>query len=97
MGGDIAIDQQLAPARMAEILAETESFLADMEAGYNELSGSIVNSKGDFIDALKEQIVKEEELVRAACEFFQTLLQMMQAAETDFGTLDQAYAQEKIK
>ena len=97
MSSDVAINKESAPARMAEILSETDSLLADLEAGYNELAGSIVQSKGDFIDALKEQIKSEQEVIRLACSFFQTLLQMMQAAEADFGTLDQKYAEEKIK
>lgn len=97
MGNDIAIDKETAPSRMDEILTETETLLTDMDAGYSELASSIVNSKGDFIDALKEQITGEQEVVRAACDFFQTLIQMMQAAETDFETLDDAYAEEKIK
>ena len=94
---DVAIDKESAPARMAELFSETESLQTEMEAGYSELAGNITNSKGDFIDALKVQISSEKKMVSAACEFFKTLIQMMQAAETDFGTLDQKYAEEKIK
>ncbi len=97
MGNDVAIDKQIAPARMEEILSETENFLAEMDEGYNALAAGITHSKGDFIDALKIQIASEQEVIKAACSFFQTLLEMMQAAETDFGTLDQEYAKEKIK
>ncbi len=57
----------------------------------------IANSKGDYIDALKVQIASEQQIVISACSFFQTLVQMMQAAEADFGSLDQEYAEEKIK
>ncbi|MBD5456186.1 MAG: hypothetical protein HDR23_06895 [Lachnospiraceae bacterium] len=97
MSKDIAIDKASAPGRMAAIRSETESLLAEMEGGYGELLGSISHSKGDFIDALKVQINSELEMVRGACDFFLTLLQMMQAADTDFGTLDDAYSKEKIK
>ncbi|MBD5395735.1 MAG: hypothetical protein HDR71_16065 [Lachnospiraceae bacterium] len=97
MSKDIAIDKASAPGRMAQIQSETEGFLSEMEGGYGELLGSISRSKGDFIDALKVQINSELEMVRGTCDFFLTLLQMMQAADTDFGTLDDAYSKEKIK
>lgn len=97
MGNNVAINKETASARMGEILSETEGFLAEMEDGYTALAGSITHSKGDYIEALKAQIASEQEIVRSACSFFQTLLQMMQAAETDFGRLDQEYAKEKIR
>lgn len=97
MGNNVAINKETAAATMGEILSEADGLLAELTDGYAALAGSIANSKGDFIDALKVQISKEQEVVLSACSFFQTLLQMMQAAEADFGSLDQEYAKEKIK
>ena len=96
-GKNILIDQAAAPVRMAEIKSETEQFSLDMESQYTEMIQSISHSEGDFIEALKIQMEKELEIVRAACSFFTTLIEMMQAAETDFGALDAGYAQEKLK
>lgn len=89
---DIAIDKAVAPARIAEIMAETDSFLADMQSNYNALIESLSHSQGDFIEALKEQIRSEQEIMIEICSFFKTLLEMMQTAEGDFGELDQHYS-----
>lgn len=97
MGNNVAINKETAAATMGEILSETDELLVELEDGYTALAGSITNSKGDYIDALKAQIAKEQEIIISACSFFQTLIQMMQAAEADFGSLDQEYAKEKIK
>ena len=94
---DVAINKDMAPLLMAEIQAENEQFLSQMEGEYEELANSFSVSEGEFIDALKAQIKAELEVIRAASSFFQTLVQMMQAADSDFGALDNAYAQEKIK
>lgn len=93
---NIVVDSNVAPVTMSGIKLEAEQFLLDMESGFSELTDTIVNSEGDFIDALKAQINGELEMVRAACAFFDTLLLMMQAADEDFATLDSNYAQEKI-
>ncbi len=97
MGNNVAINKETAAATMGEILTEAEGLLTELEDGYTALAGSIANSKGDYIDALKVQIASEQQIVISACSFFQTLVQMMQAAEADFGSLDQEYAEEKIK
>ncbi len=96
MDSSILINKGTAEARMAEILAETDSLLADMEAEYGALATSLAKSKGDFIEALKEQLTGEKELVSEACTFFRILLQMMQAAGTDFNTLDNKYADQSM-
>lgn len=94
---NIAIDQNSAILTMAEIRSETEQFLAEMESVYGELAALFEKSEGEFITALNVQIGKEQEMIRAACDFFQTLLDMMDAADTDFDKLDDNYAREKIK
>lgn len=96
MNSNVAIKKSVSTARIAELSAETETFFAEMETGYNELAGMIMKSKGDYVEALKIQINNELELVRVACDFFQTLLQMMQKADEDFTTLDTAYSKTKI-
>lgn len=95
--GNIIVDQDVAPVTMEGIQLEANQFLLDMESGYSELADTIVKSEGDFIDAFKVQIDSELEMVRAACDFFNTLLLMMQAADEDFTTLDNNYAQDKIE
>ncbi len=97
MGNNVAINKETACARIGEIFSETEGFLAEMEDGYAAFAGSITYSKGDYIEALKIQIASEQEMIWSVCSFFQTLLQMMQAAESDFDRLDQEYAKEKIR
>lgn len=94
---NVAIDKDTAPLLMSEIQSENEQFLSQMEGEYEALANSFSVSEGDFISALKVQIAAELEIVRAASSFFETLIQMMQAADADFGALDNAYAQEKIK
>lgn len=89
---DVAINKGTALAKMAAITAETESFFADIKSNYEELSASITHSQGDFVEALKMQIERECELMEAAGNFFITLLQMMQSAESDFASLDTQYA-----
>lgn len=93
---NIAINQSTAPMMMTQIQTDTNNLMTEMEAKYSELSALIVNSKGDFIDALKVQIESEREMIRAAADFFQTLIQMMQAADEDFNKLDTTYAENKI-
>lgn len=93
---NIAINQSTAPMMMTQIQADTNNLMTEMEEKYSELSALIVNSKGDFIDALKVQIESEREMIRAAADFFQTLIQMMQAADEDFNKLDTVYAEDKI-
>lgn len=93
MSGNVAINKALAAARISEIYSETESFLTDAESGYSELIESIEESKGDYIDALKEQLKAEMEMINASCDFFQTLLRMMKKANEDFSSLDDAYAE----
>ncbi|MCM1268433.1 MAG: hypothetical protein NC302_11055 [Bacteroidales bacterium] len=95
--GNVAIDKNTAVSTMAALRSETEQFLSEMESGYRELSALFVKSEGEFITALKEQLQVEQEVVCAIGEFFLTLLEMMNAAEADFGKLDNDYAQEKIK
>ena len=92
MSKDIAIDKTVAPARIAEIMAEADSFLVDVQSNYNALMESFSRSKGDCIDALKEQIRSEQEIIIEICSFFKTLLEMMQSAEGDFWELDQHYS-----
>lgn len=94
---NIAIDQNKAVLTMAEIRSETEQFLSEMESAYSELSGLFVKSEGEFITALKAQICMEQEVIHAVCDFFQTLLDMMNAADSDFSRLDSDYAQERVK
>lgn len=94
---NVAIDQNTAVLTMAEIRSETEQFQAEMDSAYGELSGLFEKSEGEFITALKVQINAHQEMIHAACDFFQTLLDMMNAADTDFNKLDDNYAQEKIK
>ena len=96
MNGNVAIDGAVATSRIAEIYAETESFFSEMESGYTKLSESIIESQGEFIEAIKIQINNEWGMVSAACDFFKTLLQMMQKADEDFEALDEAYAKTKI-
>ena len=97
MSKNVAIDQNSAVATMAEIRSETEQFLTEMDSSYSELSGLFAKSEGEFITALKAQLSIEQEVIRAICDFFQTLLDMMNAADSDFSKLDDEYAQEKIK
>ncbi len=94
---NVAIEKNTAVLTMADIRSETEQFLAETEGAYGELLGLFVKSEGDFITALKEQIHMEQEVIHAICEFFLTLLDMMNAAEADFSKLDSDYAKEKIK
>lgn len=94
---NIAIDQNTAVSAMAEIRSETERFLSEMESEYSALSSLFAKSEGDFITALKAQLSMEQEVIHAICDFFQTLLDMMYAADTDFNQLDSDYAEEKIK
>lgn len=98
MPGDsnIAIEKNTAVLTMSEIRSETEQFLAETEGAYSELLGLFVKSEGEFITALKEQLNMEQEVIRAICDFFLTLLDMMNAAEADFSKLDTEYAKEKI-
>lgn len=98
MPGDsnVAIDKSTAVAEMAAIRSETEQFQSEMESAYTELSGLFVKSEGEFITALLEQLNMEQEVIRGICDFFLTLLDMMNAAETDFSKLDGEYAKEKI-
>lgn len=93
---DIAINKDMAPILMAQIQSENEQFLTQMEGEYTALINSFSVSEGDFIDALKVQIEEELNVIRTASSFFETLVQMMQAADADFGSLDNTYAQEKI-
>ena len=93
---NVAIDKNTAVLTMAEIRSETEQFRSEMESAYSELSGLFVKSEGEFITALKEQLNIEQEVIYAICDFFQTLLDMMNAAEADFSKLDSEYAKEKI-
>lgn len=97
MPKNIAIDQNSAVATMAEIRSETEQFLTEMDSSYAELTGLFAKSEGEFITALKAQLSVEQEVIHAICDFFQTLLDMMNAADSDFSKLDDDYAQEKIK
>lgn len=94
---NIAIDQNKAVLTMAEIRSETDQFLSEMESSYSELSGLFAKSEGEFITALKAQLSMEQEVIYAICDFFRTLLDMMNAADSDFSKLDSDYAQEKIK
>lgn len=98
MPGDsnVAIDKSTAVAEMAAIRSETEQFQSEMESAYTELSSLFVKSEGEFITALLEQLNMEQEVIRGICDFFLTLLDMMNAAETDFSKLDGEYAKEKI-
>ncbi|MCH5258787.1 MAG: hypothetical protein J1F18_03485 [Lachnospiraceae bacterium] len=93
---NIAINQSTAPMVMTQIQTDANSLLTEMEGKYSELAALIVNSKGDFIDALKVQIESELEMIRAAADFFLTLIQMMQAADEDFNRLDASYAERQI-
>lgn len=93
---NIAINQSTAPMMMTQIQADTNNFMAEMEGKYSELGALILNSRGDFIDALKVQIESEREMICAAADFFQTLIKMMQAADEDFNKLDTTYAENKI-
>lgn len=93
---NIAINQSTAPMMMTQIQADINNLMTEMEGKYNELAALIVNSKGDFIDGLKVQIESELKMIRAAADFFRTLIQMMQAADEDFNKLDTAYAENKI-
>lgn len=97
MSKNIAIDQNSAVATMAEIRSETDQFLSEMDSSYAELTGLFEKSEGEFITALKAQLSVEQEVIHAICDFFQTLLDMMNAADSDFSKLDDDYAQEKIK
>ena len=97
MSKNVAIDQNSAVATMAEIRSETEQFLTEMDSSYSELTGLFAKSEGEFITALKAQLSIEQEVIHAICDFFQTLLDMMNAADSDFSKLDDDYAQEKIK
>ncbi len=98
MPGDsnIAIDKNTAVLTIAELRSETEQFMSEMESAYSKLSGLFVKSEGEFITALKEQINIQQEVIQAICDFFQTLLEMMTAAEADFSKLDDGYAQKTI-
>ncbi len=93
---NVAIDKNTAVAEMAAIRSETAQFMSEMESAYTELSRLFVRSEGEFITALKEQILMGQEAVRAVCDFFLTLLDMMDAAEADFSKLDDEYAKENI-
>lgn len=99
MPGDsnVAIEKNTAVLTMSDIRSETEQFLTETESAFNELSAMFAKSEGDFITALKEQLNMEQEAIRAICDFFLTLLDMMNAAEADFSKLDNEYAKEKIK
>lgn len=94
---NVAIEKEKAVLTMSEIRSETEKFLAETESAYSEIAGLFVKSEGEFITALKEQLNMEQQVVRAICDFFLTLLDMMNAAEADFNKLDRRYARGKMK
>ena len=91
--GNIAIHQGRSTSEIGQLMSQSANLLSEAQSGYAALSASLSHSKGDYIDALKEQIDGEMQVVTAVAGFFQELLQNMQAASTDFSSLDQNYVE----
>ncbi len=89
--GNIAIDKGKATSEIGQLMSQSANLLSDAQSGYAALAASLSHSKGDYIDALKEQINSEMQVVAAVAGFFQELLQNMQSASADFSSLDQDY------
>lgn len=89
---NMAIDTHEAPARLAELRADADALSAQTQENYQSLIGSLANSKADFIEALKQQMKAEEEMIREVYSLYQTVLQSLQEAESDFEKLDENYA-----
>lgn len=89
--GNIAIDKGRATSEIGQLMSQSMNLLSEAQSGYTALAESLSHSKGDYIDALKEQINGEMQVITAVSSLFQELLQNMQAASTDFSSLDQNY------
>lgn len=96
MSGNLDINKESAGTQIEKIMTDADTFLENMEDGYQTLATTIAKSEGDFIEALKVQITGELAILQEANTFFKTLLAMLQAAKGDFETLDTTYSDSKV-
>lgn len=96
MAGNIDINKGTVDAQIAKIVSDTNTFLTDIASEYEAVAATLSRSQGDFIDALKVQLSCEAEILQEAGNFFKTLVDMLQAAKSDFESLDTSYSDTKI-
>ncbi|MGN1151961.1 MAG: hypothetical protein ACI4SN_07375 [Lachnospiraceae bacterium] len=95
--GDVNQDDAKIEAKVAVLNSISSSDLAGIIDIYDTLTGTLSQSEGDFIVALKAQLAKEKALVMQMQQVINAIVTEIQNARSDFKSADQKYADSKIE
>lgn len=67
------------------------------EKYYKKLKNAFHNSKGDYVEKMKQQVEEEYRMVSELARLYQEVLQYIQEAANQAELLDQRFSKEKIQ
>ncbi len=94
---DISINKSNTERAVSELVQKVQTEIIDAgRTSGNVIIGAAMHSAGDFIDALKEEVAKETEVMDSVGELLIAMADYILSASNAFASVDAAYDTSKV-
>lgn len=97
MDTDILVNTGIAEEAFLNIETMITANLSDRKSEYMEIAVLFEKSKGEYVEALKELLLKEKETVDALEELFRVMVQMLRDASVSMNEVEEKYTVNRVE